>query len=47
MAKTQLGLITNVLEEVKRDLRQREIIIWLDKDEYYTLYIARINSDVE
>jgi len=30
MAMTQLGLITTVLEEeVKRELRQRGIIIWL------------------
>lgn len=39
----QLGLITTVLEEeVKRELRQRGIIIWLDKDGYYTPYVDQL-----
>ncbi|MFM7425262.1 MAG: BREX-6 system phosphatase PglZ [Elainella sp.] len=38
-----LTLITNVLEEaVKRELRQRGIVIWLDKDGHYTAYVDQL-----
>lgn len=37
------GLITNVLEkEVKRELRQRGIVVWLDKDGIYTPYVDQL-----
>jgi hypothetical protein len=46
---SQLSPITAVLEaELKRELRQRGIVIWLDKNGYYNSYvdelIARYNS---
>ncbi|MBW4672228.1 MAG: BREX-6 system phosphatase PglZ [Cyanomargarita calcarea GSE-NOS-MK-12-04C] len=37
---TELGIITNVLEmEVKEKLRQHGIVVWLDKDAYYSAYV--------
>jgi PglZ domain len=37
---SELGIITTVLEaEVKTELRQRGIVIWLDKDSYYNNYV--------
>lgn len=38
-------LITHVLEqEVKRELRQRGIVVWLDKDGVYTPYVDRLSD---
>ena len=37
---SELGIITSVLEmEVKKELRQHGIVIWLDKDACYTTYV--------
>lgn len=39
----ELSLITNVLEEeVKRELRQRGIVVWLDKDGVYSSYVDQL-----
>lgn len=39
----QISLITNVLEEeVKRELRQRGIVVWLDKDGIYIPYVDQL-----
>lgn len=39
------GLITHVLEEeVKRELRQRGIVVWLDKDGVYTPYVDQLSD---
>jgi hypothetical protein len=36
----ELNLITSILEEqVKGELRQRGIVVWLDKDGYYNTYV--------
>ncbi|MEH1826753.1 MAG: BREX-6 system phosphatase PglZ [Nostoc sp.] len=40
---SQLSPITAVLEaELKRELRQRGIVIWLDKDGYYNSYVDEL-----
>lgn len=40
---SEVGLITSCLEaEVKRELRQRGIVIWLDKDDVYTPYVDQL-----
>ncbi|ACC80910.1 BREX-6 system phosphatase PglZ [Nostoc punctiforme] len=40
---SQLSPITTVLEaELKRELRQRGIVIWLDKDGYYNSYVDEL-----
>jgi len=40
---TQPDLITRTLEEeVKRELRQRGIVVWLDKDGHYTPYVNHL-----
>ncbi|MBV6628077.1 MAG: BREX-6 system phosphatase PglZ [Rivularia sp. (in: Bacteria)] len=37
---SELGVITSVLEkEVKKELRQHGIVVWLDKDAYYSAYV--------
>lgn len=42
---SQLSPITTVLEaELKRELRQRGIVIWLDKDGYYNSYVDELIS---
>jgi hypothetical protein len=39
----QLSPITNALEEeLKRELRQRGIVVWLDKDGHYTAYVDEL-----
>jgi mitochondrial fission protein ELM1 len=39
----QLGLITSVLEEeLKRELRQQGIVVWLDKDAHYNAYVDEL-----
>ncbi len=39
----QLGPITQTLEEeIKRDLRQQGLIIWLDKDAHYSAYVDQL-----
>lgn len=39
----ELSPITTVLEEeVKRELRQRGIVVWLDKDGVYTPYVDQL-----
>jgi hypothetical protein len=40
---SQLGIITTFLEEeVKRELRQHGIVVWLDKDGHYTAYVDQL-----
>lgn len=40
---TALGPITTVLEaELKRELRQRNLVIWLDKDGHYSPYVDQL-----
>ncbi|MFM2310979.1 MAG: hypothetical protein RLZZ04_255 [Cyanobacteriota bacterium] len=40
---SNLGLITKTLEaEVTEQLRQKGIVIWLDKDAHYTAYVDRL-----
>lgn len=40
MIMSHLGVITSYLEEeVKRELRQRGIVVWLDQEGYYNAYV--------
>lgn len=40
MPMPELGLVTAALEqELKKELRQRGIVVWLDRDEVYTPYV--------
>ncbi|MEY2830811.1 MAG: hypothetical protein RLZZ574_69, partial [Cyanobacteriota bacterium] len=40
---SELGLITKTLEaEVTEQLRQKGIVVWLDKDAHYTAYVDRL-----
>ncbi len=39
---TELGIITSVLEvEVKKELRQHGIVVWLDKDACYSVSVPK------
>jgi hypothetical protein len=40
---SELGIITSILEmEVKKELRQQGIVVWLDKDAYYNEYVDNL-----
>jgi hypothetical protein len=40
---SQLRIITTFLEEeVKRELRQHGIVVWLDKDGHYSAYVDQL-----
>ena len=42
---SELGLITKTLEaEVTEQLRQKGIVVWLDKDSHYTAYVDRLSE---
>ena len=42
---TDIGLITKTLEaEITEQLRQKGIVVWLDKDAHYTAYVDRLSE---
>ncbi len=40
---SQLGLISSVIEEeIEEKLRKYGIVVWLDKDKHYSVYVDQI-----